>query len=169
MLKLALESTLGIIPVFLQISRQIIHENASANRSFLFNRAAHQLGVGFDQFLCFIQTGIPRGIDARERRRSFHICKIRHMFVLDCLEGSFHLARCPEMREARLLPEITNVNGLRVWTMLLEENFDRCSLRTARCVGWPSDETNALESWIKLVSLECKPTGSQASFEISDP
>ena len=92
MQELALESALRVVPIFLQVSGQIVDVYASAVGTSLLNRAAHQLGVGFDQFLCFIQTGIPRGIDARERRRSFHICKIRHMFVLDCLDGNFHLS-----------------------------------------------------------------------------
>ena len=81
---------------------------------------------------------------------TFH--KTRQLFVFDVLKGSFHVSRRSKMCEACLLPEIANVNGLRIWTMLLEEGFDRCSLGTARCVRWPADKANALKGWIELIS-----------------
>ena len=59
MQKLPLESALRIVAVFLQVSKQIVNANTSASGTFLFSSAAHQLRIGFNEFLGFIPTGVP--------------------------------------------------------------------------------------------------------------
>ena len=73
------------------------------------------------------------------------------MLVLDFLEGSVHITGRSKMGETCIFLEVANVNGLRIWTMLLEEGFNSISLDAARCARWPADEANALKSWIEFV------------------
>ena len=157
--ELALETALGVVPLFLEKCWLLPHVDAATLRAFLLDSPAHELGVSFDELFGLVQADVSGNVDARERRRDLHIVVPWDFLALQLLESSLHVLRSAEMCKTSLRAEVADVDRLRIWAVLLHESLDGNLLRVTGRVAWPTNESYPLQSWVKLVTPE---TGSTA-------